>query len=118
MSPSILLHHNPDSDSQQQQQQQQQQVRLIGGASGGPKIITATTQMILNIITRGASGLQAMLSRRVHAQLSPDVVSVDAFDPLRQTSLEALLAKKGHTVAPSATMGAAQFIGVVWCTVV
>jgi gamma-glutamyltranspeptidase len=44
-------------------------LRLVGGGSGGPKIITVTTQMIVNVIGRGLDLLTAVMVPRLHAQV-------------------------------------------------
>ena len=51
--------------------------RLVGGASGGPVIITSTTQIILNVIARGMSLLEAFIEPRIHSQLYPEEVSYE-----------------------------------------
>lgn len=52
-------------------------IRLIGGASGGPRIITATAQVILNYIGKGWDLLKCVKSPRVHSQLLPDTVYIE-----------------------------------------
>lgn len=52
-------------------------VRLTGGASGGPKIITATLQVILNTLGFGMDPLSALTAPRLHSQLLPDQVQVE-----------------------------------------
>ena len=49
-------------------------VVLVGGASGGPHIITATVQVILNYVARGMDIASAVFAPRLHSQLLPDVV--------------------------------------------
>jgi gamma-glutamyltranspeptidase len=43
-------------------------------ASGGPRIITATAQVLLNVIARGMDPLAAVNTPRIHHQLIPDIV--------------------------------------------
>lgn len=45
----------------------------VAGASGGPRIITATAQLLLNVIARGMSPLDAVNAPRLHHQLVPHV---------------------------------------------
>lgn len=45
---------------------------LVVGAAGGPTIITATTQVILNVIDHGMSLPDAMAAPRLHEQAWPD----------------------------------------------
>lgn len=77
MSPSILL--ATDSLSMNMKSPLNvPKVRLVGGASGGPRIITATAQVILNYLVRGMDVLTAVTTPRVHSQLLPDKVDVEA----------------------------------------
>jgi len=51
---------------------------MITGARGGPRIITATTQVILNVIDHRMSLADAMSAPRVHHQALPDSIRVEA----------------------------------------
>ena len=61
MSPTIVL--DPQGD-----------VLLVVGAAGGPTIITATTQVILNVIEFGMPLTEAMRAPRMHHQALPDAI--------------------------------------------
>lgn len=61
MSPTIVL--DPKGD-----------VLLVVGAAGGPTIITATTQVILNVIEFGMPLTEAMRAPRMHHQALPDAI--------------------------------------------
>jgi gamma-glutamyltranspeptidase/glutathione hydrolase len=50
---------------------------IISGAAGGPKIITSTIQIILNIILRGMSLREAVQAPRIHHQCFPDILLVN-----------------------------------------
>ncbi len=58
------------------------------GAAGGPRIITATTQVLLNLIDRNQTPAAAVLAPRLHHQWLPDVLDLeprlhrDLSDPL------------------------------------
>lgn len=58
------------------------------GAAGGPRIITATTQVLLNLIDRKQSPASAVQAPRLHHQWLPDVLDLeprlhrDLLDPL------------------------------------
>ena len=58
------------------------------GAAGGPRIITATTQVLLNLIDRKQSPAAAVQAPRLHHQWLPDVLDLeprlhrDLHDPL------------------------------------
>ena len=51
--------------------------RLLVGASGGPLIITATLQVILNIIDFGLEPSQANSRGRIHHQWVPEKLFID-----------------------------------------
>jgi gamma-glutamyltranspeptidase / glutathione hydrolase len=50
------------------------QVLLVVGAAGGPTIITATAQVILNVIEHGMPLTDAMRAPRMHHQALPDAI--------------------------------------------
>ncbi len=50
---------------------------IISGAAGGPKIISATIQIILNIVERGMGLKKAAEYPRIHHQYLPDILFVD-----------------------------------------
>jgi gamma-glutamyltranspeptidase len=129
MSPSILVRK---SDSR---------VRLVGGASGGPRIITATAQVLLNFLGKGMSLSAAVLEPRIHSQLFPQTVfledvTLDCLDCLTldqngdpipgryqhissatNTVLVNALKSRGHnlTIDTGANFGVCQFIGQSPC---
>lgn len=51
---------------------------LAAGASGGPRIISATAQVILNVLERGMSAAEAIAAPRIHHQWRPDVLRAEA----------------------------------------
>lgn len=55
----------------------QGQVLLVVGAAGGPRIITATSQVILNVIEHRMSLADAMHAPRLHHQALPDTLMVE-----------------------------------------
>lgn len=75
MSPSILVHKDKilhlNGNTFLQTNDRPHKVKLVGGASGGPRIITATAQVILKIIGLGISVLPAVIQPRYHHQLVP-----------------------------------------------
>ncbi|HET7632062.1 MAG TPA: gamma-glutamyltransferase [Gemmatimonadaceae bacterium] len=66
-------------------------VLLVIGAAGGPTIITATTQVILNVIDHHMSLAAAMSAPRIHQQAWPDRVDYEK-DGLTQAVLDSLSA--------------------------
>lgn len=127
MSPSILIRKSDN------------RVRLVGGASGGPRIITATAQVLLNFLAKGMSLLDAVIEPRIHSQLFPQTVyledvTLDCADcltldqngdpiPGRYQQISSAsnsvivnaLKSRGHniTVDTGANFGVCQFIGKI-----
>lgn len=64
MSPTIILHNNAPY--------------LVVGASGGPRIISATLQAILNVIDFGDILGDALSAPRIHHQLIPNVLWMES----------------------------------------
>ncbi len=81
---------------------------LCVGAAGGPTIISATVQAIVNVIDFGLDVQAAVNAPRVHAQWMPDVtaVEVDVSHDVQEA-----LTKRGHKVKEVETLAAAQAIG-------
>ena len=52
-------------------------VVAVAGGSGGPRIITATLQVLLNVLTGGMDASEAVSAPRLHHQWSPDAVRVE-----------------------------------------
>lgn len=79
------------------------QVLLVVGAAGGPRIITATTQVILNVIEHAMSLADAMHAPRVHHQALPDSLT---FEPGGVSDAVAdSLRAMGHAIKTIATIG-------------
>jgi len=84
MSPTVVL----DADGR---------VQMVAGAAGGPRIISATSQVILNVIEFGMPLADAMRAPRLHNQALPDELRLETngFSTATVDSLRAM----GHTVA-------------------
>jgi gamma-glutamyltranspeptidase / glutathione hydrolase len=69
---------------------------LVVGAAGGPRIITATSQVILNVIDHRMSLADAMRAPRLHHQALPDTLMVETggLTPEAEAGLRAI----GHVV--------------------
>jgi gamma-glutamyltranspeptidase/glutathione hydrolase len=65
---------------------------LVVGAAGGPRIITATSQVILNVIQHHMSLADAMRAPRLHHQALPDTLRFEAngLTPAVADSLKAM----------------------------
>jgi gamma-glutamyltranspeptidase/glutathione hydrolase len=82
MSPTIVLDPNG-------------KVLLVVGAAGGPTIITATTEIILNVLDHHMSLADAMYAPRVHHQAWPDQLEYEA-GGLSQPVIDSLTAMGHH----------------------
>jgi gamma-glutamyltranspeptidase/glutathione hydrolase len=69
---------------------------LVTGARGGPRIISATSQIILNVIDHRMSLADAMSAPRIHHQSLPDSIRVETGGVER--SVIARLTAMGHHV--------------------
>ncbi len=96
MSPTIVLDHG--------------RVRLVAGASGGPLIITATVQTILNVIEFGLDAAAAVAAPRLHHQWIPEVLAVEEQMPV---ALRESLARRGHKVKVLPAGAAVQAVELV-----
>lgn len=82
---------------------------LILGASGGPRIISATLQTILNVLDFQLPLKRALESPRVHHQWMPDELDVEENLPENtRRSLE----RRGHAVKARNSLGVVQAIVV------
>ena len=72
--------------------------RAIAGASGGPRIITGTLQVLLSALVFGDDAGQAVARPRMHHQWQPDEVRVETTWTTEST-LGGLWAR-GHTLVP------------------
>ena len=72
-------------------------VLLVVGAAGGPTIITAVAQVILNVIEHGMPLADAMRAPRMHHQSLPDQLRLESqgFSEATLTQLKAM----GHSLA-------------------
>ena len=93
MSPTIILNGN--------------RPELVVGASGGPRIISATLQTILNRLDFKMPVDQAVNSPRIHHQWIPDRLSVEAG---LDGELKKTLAQRGHVVREQSALGVVQAI--------
>ena len=93
MAPTIVLDHG--------------RPELIVGASGGPVIITATLQTLLNAIVFGYDAAGAVAAPRIHHQWVPDVLAVEpGIAPLTREAL----ARLGHRLREVPELAAVQAI--------
>jgi len=84
------------------------QLLMVTGAAGGPTIITAVMDIILNVVEHGMTLADAMKAPRLHHQWLPDRIAVErnAFSP----DTLALLRSMGHTLFEGPEQGVAEVI--------
>ena len=84
------------------------QLLLITGARGGPRIISATSQVILNVIDHRMSLADAMNAPRIHHQSLPDSIQLETggFGP----AVIARLREMGHFVYEQRSVASAASI--------
>lgn len=75
------------------------------GGSGGPRIISATLQTVLNYSVFGRTPADAVAAPRFHHQWSPNEILVER---TLSTSLTPLLEERGHVVKNSGGLAAVQ----------
>lgn len=82
---------------------------LLAGANGGPRIISATVQAMLNVLLFDMSAAEAVGAPRVHHQWMPDVLRLDAA-LARDAALVEALEGKGHRLGERSPSAAVQLI--------
>ncbi len=91
-------------------------VMAVAGAAGGPRIITATTQCLLNALVHGMGAGDAVAAPRLHHQWAPDRVLYEAGRAGAadaqggRDGLIASLSARGHEVERTGGIGVAQLI--------
>jgi gamma-glutamyltranspeptidase / glutathione hydrolase len=95
------------------------EILLVLGASGGPKIITAVVQTLLNRVVMGMPLFEAVIQPRIHDQLVYNNAHVTAVERSKLGTGEAIrssartvnaLRQRNHTLLPITYTGAVQAI--------
>jgi len=73
-------------------------VVLIAGSPGGSRIISATLQVLLNVLVYKMSLPEAMFAPRIHHQWFPDELQIEVQPESRPEGLVEALQQKGHKV--------------------
>ena len=82
---------------------------LVTGSPGGPRIITTTLQIIMNVIDHGMNIAEATYAPRVHHQWLPDQLRIE--EGLSPDTIR-LLEQMGHDVVVGDAIGSTQSIMV------
>jgi gamma-glutamyltranspeptidase/glutathione hydrolase len=85
-------------------------VRLVAGASGGPLIISATAQVVLDVLAFSMDVRRAVRAPRIHHQWMPDVLAVEDRIP---ATTRAALHRRGHAIEALDHGAAVQAVEVV-----
>ena len=80
---------------------------LVVGAAGGPRIITATLQTILNIVDFNMPVNAAVAAPRVHHQWLPDRLNIE---PKITAEARTALEQRGHALREQSSLGVVQAI--------
>jgi gamma-glutamyltranspeptidase/glutathione hydrolase len=72
------------------------QLLMVAGAAGGPRIITTTSQVILNVIQNNMTLADAMRAPRIHHQALPDTLMIETGG--LTPDVEAALKGMGHAI--------------------
>jgi gamma-glutamyltranspeptidase / glutathione hydrolase len=83
-------------------------VRLVTGARGGPRIITAVMQVLMNVVDHDMAPADAVHAPRIHHQHLPDALQYEAGGLLPDAV--AALERMGHTVTSRDGVGNAPAI--------
>ncbi len=95
MTPSIVLDNRGE-------------VEIIAGSPGGPRIISATLQVIMNRLVFAMSALESVHAPRIHHQWLPDKLFVELKDAPPSTVKD--LQKAGHTIENMKQIGDVQAV--------
>ncbi|MGD9854245.1 MAG: gamma-glutamyltransferase, partial [Planctomycetaceae bacterium] len=91
MSPTILVKHGTAA--------------MVAGGSGGPRIISGTLQVLLNIVRYGQTADEAVRSPRFHHQWLPNTLFLE---PDLAATLKTPLEQRGHPVTIRDGLGVIQ----------
>lgn len=87
------------------------ELELVVGSPGGPRIINATLQTIINVLDHEMSLIDAVHSYRIHHQWLPDHISIEA--GAITPDLRRELMARGHTLKEIKSIGDVQAIQII-----
>ena len=82
-------------------------VELVAGAAGGPRIVSATLQILLDVLVFGLDAQQSVAAPRIHHQWEPDVLY---YEPELPGETVRALESRGHRAQPRLDIGKANMI--------
>ncbi|HBS28126.1 MAG TPA: gamma-glutamyltransferase [Phycisphaerales bacterium] len=85
-------------------------VEGVVGGSGGPRIITAVAQVLLNWLVFGMGAREAVASPRIHHQWMPETLQMEDLGGDRSAGVRFALEGRGHRVVPFVDEGVVQFV--------
>jgi gamma-glutamyltranspeptidase / glutathione hydrolase len=83
-------------------------IELVTGAAGGPRIVSATLQVLLDVLAFGLSPQQAVMAPRIHHQWEPDILY---YEPSLPSDVVRALKNKGQNPKSRQDIGKANAIG-------
>ncbi len=86
-------------------------VRLVAGASGGPRIITGTMQVILDCLLLGMTPAEAVAAARFHHQWLPDTLQFE--DGWTADAVVEAMQGRGHAIGRRRDVGVVQVVEVL-----
>jgi gamma-glutamyltranspeptidase len=118
MSPTMVFHNSVESPNESGNQMRRK-LFLVLGASGGPRIITAVVQVIINFMVFGMCLKDAVAHPRVHDQLLYNGIPSTLFDKnvteagfeVSEITQQSLL-RRGHNLVPTTYLGTCQAVSV------
>jgi gamma-glutamyltranspeptidase / glutathione hydrolase len=107
MTPTIILDGDGDGDGDGGGDGER--VKLVTGAAGGPTIISATLQAVLNVVDWKLDAQAAISAARIHHQWTPEVLMLEPDIP---RDVADNLAARGHKThaSPSGHIGVANMV--------
>ena len=121
MSPTLVFRPRENVPVQNKRDLASQQLVMAFGASGGPKIPTATLQAFVNFFIVGLPLYESIVRPRLHDQLLYKGFSTTLYDndhllagPTIQTPLQTreALQRRGHQPAPVTNTGCVQAVAI------
>jgi gamma-glutamyltranspeptidase / glutathione hydrolase len=82
-------------------------VEIVTGAAGGPRITSATVQILLDVMVFGFDAGKAAKAPRIHHQWEPDLLY---YEPGVSAGTVSALEKKGHSCEAAQDLGKANLI--------